>query len=112
MPGKVDFEVVRGDTYEHEITWTEDGVAVDITNWTPLAKVRRGPDSDVLATPSVTKATDMTTGVFTVALTPVQTAALLAGEPAAIWDIQFTHVDGRVLTPAAGDVYVREDVAR
>lgn len=103
---RIDFNPYRGDSYEHEITWEHDSAPVDLTGWSGVATVKDRAGS-LLATGSVT-VTDVAGGVFTVGLSAAQTAGLPAS---AEWDAQFTHADGRVVTPAFGIVVVSRDVS-
>lgn len=67
----------RGDTFELSATLENQGVAVDITNFTITSQVRQSDDA-LLQDLTVTK-TDAAKGAFTLSATPAQTET---------WDVQ------------------------
>jgi hypothetical protein len=113
VAGPDDLDITQGDSYEHEYTWVEDGLPVDLTGWTPRATIKRfTTDVDELLVPNVDKDDDESTGIFVLTIDPTDTALLPAGTPSGSYDIQFTHSDGRVKTPVIGAVYVTRDVSQ
>ena len=46
MAGQHNFSLMQGDTWNTVITWSQDGSAVDLTDYTGLLQVRATPTSD------------------------------------------------------------------
>jgi hypothetical protein len=108
MATTLNLVVYAGDTYEHGLTWKHQDELVDLTDWTGQGEVKDEVGGDLLATFSVVKL-DAVNGEFMISLTATQTEALAAYRTA-VWDVQWTHSDGRVRTPAAGQMVIRRDV--
>lgn len=103
-----DLAIYRGDTFAHEFQWLHDGQPMNLSDWTPLATMRTRADGPLLATFEVVKIAPAS-GVFRISLMPAQTAELphIRGH----WDVQFTHADGRVVTPDSGRAIVTLDIS-
>lgn len=112
MPYNDSVTHVRGDTFArtYTMTYTEGG-AVDLTGWTVTSQLRATPDGDVLQTFTVTVADPPDSGIFTLALTGVQAAALPLGT--VVFDVQLVNGStGEVWTPISGKLTVVADVTR
>lgn len=77
--GRYDFVIEQGTTFSKQITWKDSsGVAINLTGYTITGKIKRKPsDITALASFTCTLANQGSSpGVFTIALTATQTAAL------------------------------------
>jgi len=98
----------RGDTFELLSSVENEGVAVDITNYT-IASQARAADDTVLQTFTVTK-TDAANGIFTITATAAQTELW---EPARYYmDIEFIDGSGEVSSTETFDLNVVADITR
>lgn len=98
----------RGDTFELLSTVENEGVAVDITNWT-IASQARSDDDTILQTFTITK-TDAANGVFTVGATATQTEAWALGNYS--MDIEFIDASGEVNSTETFTLSVLRDITR
>lgn len=98
----------RGDTFELLSTVENEGVAVDITNWT-IASQARADDDTVFHTFTVTK-TDAVNGIFTISATSTQTEAWTLGSYA--MDIEFTDGSGDVNSTETFTLTILRDITR
>lgn len=98
----------RGDTFELSCTLENEGVAVDITNFTITAQVRELDDT-LLQALTVTK-TDAVNGAFTLTATSAQTETW---DPATYEsDIEFIEGGGEVNSSQTFTIAVVKDITR
>lgn len=98
----------RGDTFQLLSSVENEGVAVDITNYT-IASQARDSDDTVLQTFTVTK-TDAANGIFTITATAAQTE-LWAPDRYSV-DIEFTAASGEVSSTETFTLNVVADITR
>lgn len=98
----------RGDTFELSSTVENEGVAVDITNWT-ISSQARDEDDAVLQTFTVTK-TDAINGAFTITATAAQTELWGLGNYS--MDIEFIDASGDVNSSETFTLSVLRDITR
>lgn len=98
----------RGDTFELSCTLENEGVAVDITNFTITSQVR-GSDDVLLQALTVTK-TSATDGEFTLTATSTQTESW--GVQKYLADIEFIEANGEVNSSQTFTIDVLKDITR
>jgi hypothetical protein len=98
----------RGDTFELSCTLENEGVAVDITNFTITSQVR-ATDDTLLQALTVTK-TDAAAGAFTLTATAAQTEAWVPASYDA--DIEFIEGGGEVNSSQTFTIAVIKDITR
>lgn len=109
MPATRDLTMYQGDTYEHELTVTDDAdppVALDLSTGTWRAQVRKHAQATSVLASFAVDDTDAANGVLFLTLTPEQTAALPSN---CTWDLEDT-VAG--VTYLRGAVTVEREVTR
>lgn len=98
----------RGDTFELSCTLENDGVAVDITNFTITSQVRTVDDA-LLQALTVTK-TDAVGGAFTLTATSAETETWNPATYDA--DIEFIEFSGEVNSSQTFTIAVIKDITR
>jgi len=98
----------RGDTFELSCTLENQGVAVDITNFTITSQLRL-PDDTLLQALTVTK-TDATAGQFTLSATATETETW--GVANYECDIEFIEAGGEVNSSQTFVISVIKDITR
>lgn len=98
----------RGDTFELSCTLENEGVPVDITNFTITSQVR-GPDDVLLQALAVTK-TDAAAGVFSLSATATQTETWDVKKY--LCDIEFVEPGGEVNSSQTFTIDVLKDITR
>lgn len=98
----------RGDTFELSCTLENEGVAVDITNFTITSQIR-ATDDTLLQALTVTK-TDSAAGAFTLTATAAQTEAW--GPATYDADIEFIEGGGEVNSSQTFTIAVIKDITR
>lgn len=98
----------RGDTFELSCTLENEGVAVDITNFTITSQMRQTDDT-LLQALTVTK-TDAANGAFTLSATPAETE--LWGVQNYDCDIEFIEGGGEVNSSETFIISVIKDITR
>lgn len=117
LPETLNLTVYQGVPWSDDITLLESlepAVPVDLTGYSAEAQVRQRPDSpDVLATMTITFASDRTTGVLTAALSSAQTAAIPTRNHA-YYDIRLTKEgdDSATIVPLAGTITALHAITR
>jgi hypothetical protein len=86
------------------------GSALDLTNYTALAMIRKTYESTTATTFTSTFADDRTTGQITISLTDVQTTALDFGRY--VYDLLITDGDGDKTRVVEGIATVNPSVSR
>ena len=86
------------------------GSALDLTNYTALAMVRKSYASTTATTFTSTFASDRTTGQITISLTDTQTAALESGRY--VYDLIITDASGTKTRVVEGIATVNPSVSR
>ncbi len=116
VPATKDLTLYRGDSFDLPVRLRQKlingslGDPVDLTGCTVDAEIRSTEDeAGVVATFGCDLDADPTTGIVTLSLTKVETAALTGG---GVWDMQITFPDGKTQTYLAGKVYLTKDVTR
>ena len=87
-----------------------NGDALDLSNYTALAQIRKTYESTTATTFTSTFADDRTTGQITISLTDVQTTALDFGRY--VYDLLITDGDGDKTRVVEGIVTVNPSVSR
>lgn len=86
------------------------GAALDLSNYTALAQIRKTYESTTATTFTSTFAADRTTGQITISLTDVQTTALDFGRY--VYDLLITDGDGDKTRVVEGIATVNPSVSR
>lgn len=86
------------------------GSALDLTNYTALAMIRKTYASSTSTTFTSTFASDRTTGQITISLTDTQTAALESGRY--VYDLVITDASGTKTRVVEGIATVNPSVSR
>lgn len=108
-PATRNIALVRGDTYQHLVTFTDEaGDPVDITDYTYTAQVRTHPNSDDVLV-AMDTLVDGPAGTVWLTIDAADTDDLDPGRRA--WDLEET-ADGIVTTIMAGWVDVLADTTR
>jgi len=85
--------ISRGDDYVLRLQFTNDGVAVDLTNWAFDARLKKSGQSDVVLGVAI----NTTAGTVTATLTDTQSAGMAAGtthaDIAGRWVLSVTGTD-------------------
>ena len=108
IPAKLNYTIYRGDDFNAVMTIQEEGVAVDVSDRTYTAQLRRSPDGDVVEDFGIDM-TDAAAGDVGVILTDAVTADL---DGSYVWDFQQETAGGVVRTLAGGQFTVTKDVTR
>ena len=98
----------RGDTFDLSCTLENDGVSVDITNFTITSQVRTA-DEALLQALTVTK-TDAAAGVFALSATSAETETWNPATYDA--DIEFIEFSGEVNSSQTFTIAVIKDITR
>jgi len=102
--------IYKGDTYTHEVTLKDaSNAAIDITDRTYLAQIRRSASSADIVLTFTSTITNASGGVLQLSLTSAQTTNLQAGTYT--YDLQETN-GSNVLTLMYGSITVTGDVSR
>jgi hypothetical protein len=110
VPAAQNIKIMRGDTEIFNITLKDSAnVAINLSSSTFISQVRYTRDSATVAAAFTCVVTDPANGVVTLTMTPVASAALVAGP--AFWDLQRTEA-GVVTTIIAGKCTILADVSR
>ena len=98
MAAVANLRVDQGASFSSDVTVTNsDGVAVDLSGYTAIAKLANSHGSSAFTTITTTIASDATTGVISLSLTNSQTAALDA--PARfVYDVYITKTADSTVT--------------
>lgn len=101
----------QGATFSTTVT-IEDGTssALDLTNYTAIAQIRKTYQSTASVSFTVTFASDRTTGQITISLTDTQTAALDEGRY--VYDLIITDSSGTKIRVVEGIATVNPSVSR
>ena len=101
----------QGATFTTTLTINDStGSALDLTNYTAIAQIRKSPSSSTSVSFSVAFAADRTTGQLTISLTSTQTAALEAGRYN--YDVLITASGGDKTRAVEGIANVNASVSR
>lgn len=103
----------------HTVTYTEDGVAVDITGATVRAQIRLLPSSVTAAATATCTLVTPASGIFTFEFSDTETAAMTCSivdenEPESLyyWDMEIEFASGRIVPLMYGDVRVFREVTK
>jgi hypothetical protein len=108
VPGKVDFNVYRGDTFVQEIEVQENDTPYDFTNCTVRMKMKWEHSEDTVEELVSPTSITLATGKMTLNLTAAETAAL---QPVKYrYDIQLTKPNAQVITLIRGAFQILKDV--
>jgi hypothetical protein len=106
-PGRLDLEIVRGDTFRHPLAFTSGGSALNVSTSTWRAQLRT-PSGELAATFAV-DTSGAASGAVVLELEPAETSTLAPGKH--VWDLeQITAGDTK--TVLGGSVVVLADVTR
>lgn len=101
----------QGATFSTTLTINDStGSALDLTNYTAIAQIRKSPSSSTSVSFSVAFDADRTTGQLTISLTSTQTAALEAGRYN--YDVLITASGGDKTRAVEGIANVNASVSR
>ncbi len=98
----------RGDTFALASSVENEGVAVDITNWTIESQVRQVDDT--LVQNLTVTVTDAANGLFTISATALETESWPVAN--LFCDIEFTEVSGEVNSTETFTISVQKDITR
>jgi hypothetical protein len=103
--------VDQGSDFTTTVTVNDaSGSALDLTNFTALAKMRKTYQSATATTFTSAFASDRTTGQITISLTDVQTTTLESGRY--VYDMVITAADGTKTRVVEGIATVNPSVSR
>jgi hypothetical protein len=108
-----DLEIYQGDDVSLKITVTEDGVSVDITDWTVYFTVKKhyeDPDSSAIFSKDITSHEDPIHGITYISLTSTETNTTPLGNY--YYDIQIKDSASKIQTLTAGRFRVNPQVTR
>ncbi len=109
-PKSVDLLLYRGDDFgPMQHTWTQSGVAVDITGYTITAQIRASKDDATILASFGVAITSAVNGTWEITLTDTDTLGL---PPSAFWDMQLKSPGGYTRTFCAGKVKTSLDVTK
>ena len=101
----------QGATFTTTLTINDShGSALDLTNYTAIAQIRKSPSSSTSTSFTVAFASDRTTGQLTISLTDTQTTALEAGRYN--YDVLITDSSGTKTRVVEGIATVNPSVSR
>ena len=101
----------QGATFTTTLTINDsNGSALDLTNYTAIAQIRKSPSSSTSTSFTVAFASDRTTGQLTISLTDTQTTALEAGRYN--YDVLITASGGDKTRAVEGIANVNASVSR
>lgn len=113
---RIDLSMVRGDTLETTLTFTDaDDNVIDITDWTIFFTVKKeeyltdDDDSEAEISKSET-ITDGTSGQYTLTIDPEDTEEVDPG--LYVYDIQIKKDDGSIQTVVIGNFEIIQDVTK
>ena len=109
---KNEINVYRGDNFAVELIFTDqDGVAIDITDWTIFftAKKRRDDPDDAAVLSITAPPTDPVNGKAKVGAPHTETQNL---NGAYYYDFQYLRPDGRIHTIVSGTITFQPDITR
>jgi len=111
MAAVANLSIDQGSTFTSDITVKDiNGNVFDLTGYTAVAKLAKGYSSTRTRTAMTTAfATDRTTGVLTISLTAVQTAALDAERY--VYDVEIISSSNTVTRVLEGIITVRPEVS-
>lgn len=95
----------RGDTLEWVVTLTQNGTAVDITDWTIKSQIRQ--ETTLIFELTVIK-TDSVNGAFSLSATAAQTASWALGTHSV--DIEFTDGNNYVVSSQTFTLQLVRDI--
>lgn len=108
------YEVTRFRTWSIQVTWKLDGVPVDITGYTIKSDFRLDRSSPVVTSLSTTNGgislTTPASGVFTMTMTPSQTAQLPLG--GLLFDVLALSPGGVGTTVLEGSITIQEPITK
>jgi hypothetical protein len=107
-----DFVIRAGDDFAHRFTWIHNKQPFPLTGWTGLAQIKATAADSVELAEFTVEVVDAAAAIFQISIEGATTATLPVGEDVAVYDVQFTHLDGRRYTPVEGRISVRGDVTR
>lgn len=104
--------VYRGDDFSKRLIFTNNGVAIDITDWTIFFTVKKNEgdaDDDAVIKKDITVHTDPTGGISSLVLTDAETTVT----PGKYWyDIQVKTDTGAIRTVTKDKFEVHTDITR
>ncbi len=108
------YSVTRFRSWSIQVTWTLDGVPVNLTGYTLKSDFKVDKQSPVVISLSTANGgialTTPTSGVFTMSMTPSQTAMLPLGS--LIFDVLALSPSGQGTTVFEGSIDITEPVTR
>jgi len=110
MPaGVYNISIEKGIHYDVTFTLKDsDGVAINVTNFTFKAEIRRRAETDLIKAFTITK-TNATNGIIALEMTGANTLALPVGKLA--WDLVAKDGSNKIRRYLSGDVTVTESVS-
>ena len=109
LPAQQNLAIYKGDTFVFQFQLlTPESEVVDLTGVEVKAQIRATEDSGSVVA-EFDASHDDDGGTVTLALTPLQTTAIVANGK---WDVQLTFPDTTVKTYLRGDVVLTKEVTR
>ena len=110
-PGRYNYRLVQGDTFQNIPVWKINSVPVNVTGYSALMQIRKSVGGTILTTLSsanghITVGT--VDGSFAIYMSPSDTSALQTGEW--VYDLQVTAPDGTVTTLLQGGFTINSQV--
>lgn len=107
--GLYNISIEKGIHFDVSFTLKDsDGVAINVTNFTFKAEVRRRAETDLIKAFTITK-TNATGGVIALEMTGANTLALPVGK--LVWDLVAKDSSNKIRRYLTGDVTVTESVS-
>ena len=110
MPaGAYNIAIEQGIHYDVSFTLKgSNGVAINVTNYTFKAEVRRRPETDLIKSFTITK-TNASAGIIALEMTGANTLSLPTGK--LVWDLVAKDASNKIRRFLSGDVVVAESVS-
>lgn len=115
--GTLNLTIVQGDSFELPATITDNQtvpVAIDLSTTTITSDIKRNPKSSTADVSFTVTKTDAPAGEFTLSLSAVQTASLVATKDDEsniyYYDVEFDYGGGNIKTEFGGTVTIVQQV--
>jgi fibronectin type 3 domain-containing protein len=112
MADTYDIELIQGSSFSLSVTATDNnGIPIDLSGYSMTGQIKsKYSDSTILAAISPTIESPSVSGIFSIALTAAQTAALPI--TIAVYDVEATSPSNTVTKLLRGYCYVAPEVTR
>ena len=110
-PGRYNYRLVQGDTFQNTPVWKINSVPVNVTGYSALMQIRKSVGGTVIATLSSSNGritVGAVDGSFALYIAPEDTSGLQTGEW--VYDLQVTAPSGVVTTLLQGGFTINSQV--